>query len=72
VVARRRIVADVGRDCSLTMASLVWLIVWLVQGTPNLEWLGTWNDWAVALLGCAVFDVFSGREVAGSGRSRPA
>jgi hypothetical protein len=44
------------------VASFVWLIVWLVQGTPNLEWFGSWNDWAVALLGCAIFDVFSGRE----------
>jgi hypothetical protein len=44
------------------VASLIWLIVWLVQGTPNLAWFGTWNDWAVALLGCAIFDVFSGRE----------
>jgi hypothetical protein len=44
------------------VASFVWLIVWLVQGTPNLEWFGTWNDWAVALLGCAIFDVFGGRE----------
>jgi hypothetical protein len=49
------------------MASLVWLIVWLVKGTPDLEWFGTWNDWAVALLACIVFDVFSGREV---GRTR--
>jgi hypothetical protein len=40
------------------VASFVWLIVWLVQGTPNLEWFGTWNDWAVALLGCAIFDVY--------------
>jgi hypothetical protein len=23
---------------------------WLVQGTPNLEWFGSWNDRAVALL----------------------
>jgi len=54
------------------MASLIWLIVWIVQGTPNLEWFGAWNDWAVALLGCIVFDVFSGRDVAGrrSRRSR--
>jgi hypothetical protein len=52
------------------MASIVWLIVWLVQGTPNLEWFGSWNDWAVALLGCLVFDVFSGREAAGSRRHR--
>jgi len=39
------------------MASVIWLIVWLVQGTPNLEWFGSWNDWSVALLGCIVFDV---------------
>jgi hypothetical protein len=54
------------------MASLVWLIVWLIKGTPNLEWFGSWNDWAVALLACIVFDVFSGREAAGrtAGRSR--
>jgi hypothetical protein len=41
---------------------LIWLIVRRVQGTSNLEWFGTWNDWAVALLACAVFDVFSRRE----------
>jgi hypothetical protein len=49
------------------MASLIWLIVWFIQGTPDLEWFGTWNDWSVALLGCIIFDVFSGRE-AGRGR----
>jgi hypothetical protein len=38
-----------------------------VQGTPDLEWFGSWNDWAVALLCCIIFDVFSGREV---GRAR--
>jgi hypothetical protein len=47
------------------MASLIWLIVWLVQGTATLEWFGSWNDWAVALLGCIIVDVFSGREAAG-------
>jgi hypothetical protein len=41
----------------------------LVQGTPNLEWFGTWDDSSVALLGCIIFDVFSGREV--SSRTRP-
>jgi hypothetical protein len=45
------------------VASLIWFIVWLANGTPNLTWFGTWNDWAVALLGCIIFDVFSGREV---------
>jgi hypothetical protein len=52
------------------VASFVWLIVWLVQGTPNLEWFGTWNDWAVALLGCAIFDVFGGREARKRHRAR--
>lgn len=52
------------------MASLIWLIVWLASGRPNVEWFGTWTDWAVALLGCIVFDVFSGREAAGASRRR--
>jgi uncharacterized protein (DUF58 family) len=50
------------------VASLVWLIVWLIQGTPNLEWFGSWNDWSVALLACIVFDVFSGEKAADVGR----
>jgi hypothetical protein len=50
------------------MASFVWLIVWLIQGTPDLEWFGSWNDWAVALLGCIIFDVFSGREAGSRAR----
>jgi hypothetical protein len=52
------------------VASLIWFIVWLVQGTPNLEWFGSWNDWSVALLGCLIFDVFSGPKAAGAGRRR--
>jgi hypothetical protein len=52
------------------VASLIWLIVWLVQGTPNLDWFGSWNDWSVALLGCAIFDLFSGRQAASFGRRR--
>lgn len=54
-----------GRLCEgRRMASLVWLIVWLISGTPNVEWFGTWNDWAVALLGCIIFDVFGGQRAA--------
>jgi hypothetical protein len=52
------------------MASLVWLIVWIIQGTPNLTWFGTWNDWAVALLGCIVFDFLGGRELRGKQRPK--
>jgi hypothetical protein len=47
-----------------SMAMLVWLLAWLVAGTPDLVWFGSWNDWAVTLLCCTVFDVFGGREVA--------
>jgi hypothetical protein len=36
----------------------------------NVEWFGTWNDWAVALLGCIIFDLFSGREAARAGGGR--
>jgi hypothetical protein len=46
------------------MACFVWLVAWLIAGTPDLQWFGSWNDWAVALLGCIVFDAFSGRRVA--------
>jgi hypothetical protein len=49
------------------VATLIWFIVWLVQGTPNLQWFGSWNDWAVALLCCIICDVFGGRE---AGRAR--
>jgi hypothetical protein len=52
------------------MASLIWLIVWLARGMQNVEWFGTWNDWAVALLGCIIFDLFSGREAARAGGGR--
>jgi hypothetical protein len=46
-----------------TLATLVWLLAWLVAGTPDLEWFGAWNDWAVALVACLVFDAFGGRHV---------
>jgi hypothetical protein len=67
----RRVAGPLSRSVrSSRVASFVWLIVWLVQGTPNLEWFGSWNDWSVALLGCLVFDVFSGRDAAAAGRRR--
>jgi hypothetical protein len=47
-----------------SLATLVWLLAWLVAGTPDLEWFGVWNDWAVALVACIVFDAFGGRQVA--------
>jgi hypothetical protein len=52
----------------MSVATLIWLIVWVIQGTPDLQWFGSWNDWSVALLGCVIFDVFSGREAGRRGR----
>ena len=43
---------------------------WLASDRPDVEWFGSWNEWAVALLGCIIFDVFSGREAAGANRRR--
>lgn len=52
------------------MATLIWLIVWLINGMPNLEWFGTWNDWSVALLACVIFDVFGSSHGVRSRRRR--
>jgi hypothetical protein len=41
---------------------LLWLIVWLVSGTPPLH---EWNGWLISLIVCAVFDLGgSGRKLA--------
>ena len=36
------------------MITLIWLIVWLVQGTPTVE---PWNAWLVSLLVCIIIDL---------------
>jgi hypothetical protein len=29
----------------------LWLIVWLIQGTPHVEWFSAaWNSWGISLL----------------------
>lgn len=40
------------------MLLLIWLLVWLVAGTPALV---TWNVWLVALIACAVLTLFARR-----------
>lgn len=39
------------------MTIIIWLIVWLLNGTPELY---QWNNWAVALTICLVLEVFGG------------
>jgi hypothetical protein len=37
--------------------TFIWLIVWLLLHTPDVEVLGPWNDWGVALAVCMAIDV---------------
>ncbi|MFC4071867.1 hypothetical protein [Actinoplanes subglobosus] len=37
--------------------TVIWLIVWLVQGTPPVASWGPWNDWGVALFVCLALDL---------------
>lgn len=34
--------------------TIIWLIVWLIQGAPQVA---QWNTWMVALMVCIVLDV---------------
>jgi hypothetical protein len=36
-----------------------WLLFWVCSGAPDLH---QWNGWAVALVVCALVDIFSGTE----------
>lgn len=36
------------------MALVIWLIVWLIEGTPQVE---PWNAWLVSLIVCAVLSL---------------
>lgn len=38
------------------MTTIIWLIVWLIYETPQLE---QWNNWLIALIVCVVIDVLS-------------
>jgi hypothetical protein len=37
--------------------TIIWLIVWLVQGTPDVASWGPWNSWGVALFVCLAVDL---------------
>lgn len=36
--------------------TVLWLIIWLIQGTPKV---GDWNSWMIALAVCAGIDVLA-------------
>lgn len=37
--------------------TLLWLIIWIANGTPELH---QWNSWAVSLAICLLLDIFGG------------
>lgn len=51
--------------------TFIWLVVWLIAGTPNVESWGPWNNWGTALFVCLTIDVVSGLG-ASARRSGPA
>jgi hypothetical protein len=49
--------------------TVIWLIVWLISRTPQVEMFGSWNSWGTALLVCLAIDLL-GALSAGSWRRR--
>lgn len=37
--------------------TLIWLVVWLLQGHPALH---QWNNWLISLCACIVMDMIGG------------
>ncbi|HVV29361.1 MAG TPA: hypothetical protein VHC41_00630 [Mycobacteriales bacterium] len=37
--------------------TVIWLIVWLCYGTPDVASWGPWNNWGVALFVCLAIDL---------------
>ncbi len=50
--------------------TVIWLIVWLLSHTPQLQMFGSWNNWGIALAVCVVID-FIGASGANAWRQRP-
>lgn len=36
--------------------TVIWLVVWLVQDTPDVASWGPWNSWGTALFVCLAVD----------------
>src|ERR1044072_5035960 len=39
------------------VVTFVWLLVWLIAGTPAVESWGPWNNWGTALFVCLAIDL---------------
>jgi hypothetical protein len=52
--------------------TFIWLVVWLIAGTPAVASWGPWNNWGTALFVCLSIDVVGALGTHGtrSGRQR--
>jgi hypothetical protein len=39
--------------------TVIWLVVWLLYGTPDVAAFGPWNSWGIALCVCFAIDVLA-------------
>lgn len=37
--------------------TFLWLIIWLINSTPSVDFHGSWNNWAIALVVCLAIDL---------------
>jgi hypothetical protein len=51
--------------------TFIWLIVWLVQGTPDVVSWGPWNSWGIALFVCLAIDLLGALSSSGRRSARP-
>lgn len=40
--------------------TFIWLVAWLISGTPRVASWGPWNNWGVALFVCIAIDLLGG------------
>jgi hypothetical protein len=51
--------------------TIIWLIVWLVQGTPDVASWGPWNSWGIGLFVCLAIDLLGALGSSGRRSARP-
>jgi len=37
--------------------TFIWLVVWLISHTPQVQMFGAWNNWGTALAVCLTIDL---------------
>lgn len=50
--------------------TVIWLIVWLIKGTPQVTAWGPWNSWGVSLFVCLAVDLLGALGANGNRRRR--